>query len=72
MAEVSIPYRDGPLDGERELLEEWELAEGAPGAVDGYVYEHRPSAWPGEVHRYRLTRDCDGWEFRYIGEGVAP
>ncbi|MEU7170231.1 hypothetical protein ABZ949_01915 [Micromonospora tulbaghiae] len=71
-SEVEIPYVDGPLDGERELLERWELEDGTPGAVEGSIYEHRPSALyadadPDEVHRYKLTRASGRWEYRYVG-----
>lgn len=72
MAEVEIPYVGGPLgmQDERELLADWELADGAPGATEGYVYEHRPAARysdadPNEVHRYVLTRRRGTWEFIY-------
>lgn len=60
MAEVSVPYRDGPLDGERELLADWELEEGAPGSTDGSIYEH-PQEWLTYVSRHV------GWEYRYVG-----
>jgi hypothetical protein len=70
VAEVEIPYVGGPLgmQGERELLQDWELEEGAPGAVEGYVFEYRPAglfegADPNEVHRYVLTRRRGRWEF---------
>ena len=71
-SEVEIPYVDGPLDGERELLERWELDDQAPGATEGSIYEHRPSALhsdadPDEVHRYKLTRASGSWEYRYVG-----
>jgi hypothetical protein len=74
-SEVEIPYRGGPLDGQRELCAPWELDEILDGTREPDVYEH-PEEWsPGwsaattTVHRYRLTYvdRHTGWEYRYIG-----
>lgn len=71
MSEVEITYRDGPLDGERDLCEDWELADGEPGSRDGDVWDH-PEVWTPDgsapVHRYRLRRvNAFRWEYRYVG-----
>lgn len=72
-SEVDVPYIGGPLDGQREIHERWELDGGEPGSTEGSVYEHRPSALyadadPGEVHRYTLTRRSGRWEYRHQDE----
>ncbi|MEU8158140.1 hypothetical protein AB0B94_31180 [Micromonospora sp. NPDC048986] len=70
MAEIEIPYVGGPLGlaNERDLLADWELADGTVEGV--YVHEHRPAAIhsdadPNEVHRYVLSRRRGKWEFIY-------
>jgi hypothetical protein len=74
-SEVNVPYRDGPLDGRRELCERWELDDVLAGTSEPDVFEY-PEQWsPGwspqttTVHLYRLTyvdRHA-GWEYRYLG-----
>jgi hypothetical protein len=68
--EVDIPYIGGPLDGQREIRERWEMDEQQPGSREGDVHEHKPAlihsdADAAEVHRYRLTRRDGRWEYHH-------
>jgi hypothetical protein len=63
VADVTVPYRGGPLAGDEALLDEAEL-------YRGRIFDYTPSILEedveeGAVYRYRLCQTPTRWEYHY-------